>query len=188
MKRFLLAVLIALLCGGALVAEGTESGLFLTPEVDLGLGIGNYLRGAAVGGSVMYDLGGLAAGVDARIDYDTAFNVLNVPLTIRLGFGRDFWFGAGYVLALGNPTLKNDDGSTVAWAYGGLPNIYSLGINLKLAELPFGRLVIPSVISYVVNTAQDPASDSLSQGINALAGILLGLKAYVGVALEFKAF
>lgn len=188
MKRFLLIALLTLLCAGVLVAEGADRGLYICPEADLGLGIDNYLRGGAVGASLMYDIGGLAAGVDARVDYDTVFNVLNVPLTLRLGFGRDFWLGAGYVLALGNPVLKNSDGTSVDWAFGGLPNIYSLGVNVQLAEFASGRLILPGVISFVVNNAQDPAADSLEEGINMLAGILLGLKAYVGVAFEFKAF
>jgi hypothetical protein len=174
MKRF---VLILVLCVVA-VSTSFAAGFYVTPSLSADLGSSNYFRGFNLGGQAMYDLGGIALGVEVKADYDTWFGVFNMPLMLIVGFGRDFWIGAGYTVALGTMDIGGYD-----WQFGGFPNTYALGVNVFRLPLPFAELVVQSELSYTVNSAVDSAEFG---GLDILVAILYGLKATAGVGLEFK--
>jgi hypothetical protein len=167
----------------ASVAVVSAAGLYVTPSADLssGFGVSNYLRGGSVGGQALYDFGFIALGVDARADYDLAYNVFNIPLMLIVGFGRDFWLGVGYTIPLGSPSLRATDGSLAAWTFGGFPNTWAMGANIVRLPLPFGALLLRSQISYIVTY---PAG----QEYGAFDGMFIGFKAAVGIGLEMTLY
>jgi hypothetical protein len=174
MKRFVLVLVLCIVT----ISTSFAAGFYATPALSLDLGSNNYFRGVNLGGQAMYDLGGLALGVEVKADYDTWFSVFNMPLMLIVGFGRDFWIGAGYTVALGSPNVLG-----AAWQLGGFPNTYALGVNVIRLPLSFADLVVQSEISYTVNGAVDSSG---MYGLDILAAVIYGLKATAGVGLEFK--
>jgi hypothetical protein len=174
MKRFVLVLSLCLLSLGSAFAMG----FFVTPSLSLDLGSQNYVRGGCAGGQALFDIGGLAIGVEVKADYDAWFNVFNVPCMALVGFGRDFWIGVGQTLAVGAPNVGG-----AAWRFGAFPNTYALGVNVLRLPLPFAELLVQSEISYTLNGAVDSASMG---GIDMIVAILTGLKATAGVGLELK--
>jgi hypothetical protein len=174
MKRAFLVLCLCFLSLGSVFAAG----FYVSPSLSLDLGSENYFRGVNAGGQAMYDFGGIALGVEVKADYDMWFNVFNMPCMLIVGFGRDFWIGAGQTFALGAPEIGG-----VAWKFGAFPNTYALGVNIIRFPLPFAALLVQSEISYTLNGAVD--SEGM-YGLDILVGIIAGLKATAGVGMEFK--
>jgi hypothetical protein len=179
MKRLVLVIILSILSLTAVSA----SGFYVTPSAAVNVGIGNYLRGGAVAGQAFYDFGFIAVGLEVKADYDVGFNVFNVPMMLLIGFGRDFWIGAGYTLGIGSPSITGTNGTAIPWTYGGFPNTYALGVNVFRLPLPFGALLVQSEINYTVNS---PVNAADSAGLGMLIGALAGLKGSVGVGVEMK--
>ena len=181
MKKLVLVLLLAV----ASVAAVSAAGFYVSPSADVNVGINNYLRGASLGGQAMFDIGFLALGVEVKAEYDATFRVVDFPLLVILGFGRDFWLGAGYTIPVGDPSLLDANGASLPWELGAFPNTYALGVNFLRVPVPFGAILVHSEISYLVNGPVD-ATDPLVVGLGQIIGVLVGIKGSAGVAVELK--
>jgi hypothetical protein len=183
MKRILMVLFLVVLAVSAVQAQG----LYVIPSASVDLGIGNYFRGGAAACQAVYDFG-LAVGLEVKADYDTLFNVFNVPVLLTIGIGRGFWIGAGYTIAAGSPYLLANDGSHVPWKVGAfpLPDTYEIGANLFSIPVGIGNLTFPTTISYTMNQAV--TNDAAAQAVSQLFGVFFGLKATIGIGLEIKPF
>jgi len=180
MKKLVLVLVLAVVS----VAAVSALDLYVTPSVNLNLGINDYFRGGAAGGQLFMDFGFIALGLEVKADYDTAFGNFNIPMMLLLGFGRNFWLGAGYTLGVGSMQITDASGNAL-WQYGGFPNTFGLGFNIFRIPLGFGTLTFPAELTYTLNGAVD-TSNPIVASLSGLVGFFLGLKASVGVGLEMK--
>jgi hypothetical protein len=177
-------VLLVVLLGVMSVAAVSALGLYVTPGVDLNIGVNNIVKGGDAGGQLFLDLGLIAVGLEAKADYDATFNVANFPVLLLVGLGRNFWVGAGYTIAAVAPFILGTDGVThILWEYGGFPNTYALGANIFRIPTLIGGLVFQTELSYTLNGLSNP-TDPLSASVGQLIAIFAGLKWSVGVGLE----
>lgn len=177
MKRLLLFVLLA-----SVLAIGTvsaDSGFHVKPFGALDVGLGNYVRGVSGGAQAYYSLGGLWLGLEAKVEYDSAYKIAAFPTTIDLGLGQNFWLMAGTTLGP-NPNLGG-----VPLTYSGLFNTYGLGVQFINLNLKFAHLVAFSELTYTATKQQNP-SDQLTGAFATLGATLLGLKGYLAAGLDFK--
>jgi hypothetical protein len=182
MKKRALVLCLVVLAAAAVGAQG----LYVTPSAALCVGVNNYLRGGEVVGMTVFDIGFLAVGIEAKADYDMTFNIANFPLLAIVGFGRNFWVGVGYTVPVGAPSLISS-GSSIQWQLGTFPNTFELGGNVLSIPIGIGNLTIPSTISFTTSSPIN-TSDPLVVSMGALISALAGLKATVGIGLEFKVF
>ena len=185
-KCVVLLVLLTVAVSAAQAQADKGPGFYVIPSAALAVGVNNYVRGGEAVCQALYDIRFLSFGVEVKADYDLTFNVFNVPMLLVLGFGRNFWFAAGYTLPAGAPSLTGSSGA-IPWQLGGFPNTYEIGLNILHFPTAIGNITIPTTISYTVNGPVN-ADDPLVQALGMLLGALAGLKATVGVGLELKAF
>lgn len=183
MRKAIFGIVLIVSLGTAAVAE--EAGIYIKPEAALTLGIGNYFRGGAIGGTVMFSTGGLWAGVEVLGDFDAGYNVVAFPIFLEVGFGHAFWLMAGQTFSAVDPYLVANE-AKAQMRYGTFPNTFGLGVAPVSIPIGDSSLKIYSEITYTVMTAKDEYNNELVQAAYALSNALLGLKAYVGVALELK--
>ena len=181
MKKLLIALS---LCFSVAAFAAAEAGFFVTPEVEVQVGIGNYFRGGAVGCQAIFDIGGIGAGIEAKFDYDSSFANANVPLFVVLSFTPSFYLMAGQTFGLGVPALTGDSGTKINYAYGALPNTYGLGYKFIRFDIGFAKLAIGTEIFYTVMNSTDP--DETAALIGDIFAVFTGLKANVYGGLEFK--
>jgi hypothetical protein len=180
MKRVTLILILIVVSVAAVPALD----MYVTPSLNLNLGINNYFRGGSAEGQFFMDFKFLAVGLEVKADYDAAFGNFNIPVLLLVSYGRDFWLGAGYTIGV-TPMTITDSSSSLAWGYGGFPNTYALGFNILRFPLGFGILVLTTEITYTVNSPVY-ATDAGVAAFAGLVGFFLGLQASIGVGLEMK--
>ncbi len=182
MKRILVVVFLIVLAASAVQAQG----LYVIPSASVDLGINNYFRGGVAAVQCIYDFG-LGVGLEVKADFDTMFNVFNIPILLTLGVGRTFWVGAGYTIAAGSGYVVGSGGN-IPWKLGDfpIPNTYEIGANILAIPVGIGNLTFPLTISYIVNGPV--TNDALAQAFLSVAGFFMAFKATIGVGLELKPF
>lgn len=177
-KRILVLLLAGVMAASAAQAE---VGLTVRGQAAATLGLSNFLRGGAVGGQVIYRLFGfLPIGIETYAEYDTWFNVFQIPVNLVLG--KNFQLLVGVVIPLGEPEVKSEAGTLYKYSFATFPNNFGLGVHLPIV----GRnepltIDLYSEITYTLST---PVTESDVDAIfGSLIGALMGLKAYVGVAV-----
>lgn len=180
MKKLFLLAIVATICVGAFAEEKPAAPLtlYLSPGVYITGGSSNYFRGVAGCVDVKLDVfNTITPGLQLMMEYDGYFSTANLPIMLQLGFGPDFWIGAGTTISLTTPTIAG-----VAYKLGPFPNTYGLGFGIPI--LPLGEklaLKIAGQATYTVTIPSDPSS----AGLGALVGFLAALRVYAGVQLQF---
>jgi len=180
MKKTILA-----LCLGAAIAIGSvsaEDGFHIKPMAALDLGLGNYFRGVSGGGQVSFGLGGFWIGIEPKVEYDAAYSIAAIPVTLDLGIGDNFWLMAGTTLGP-NPSISGN-ALVIPMQYSGFLNTFGLGLNWLNFSVSIAKLSLFTELTYTLTQAVNSA-DVVSNAIGSLASTFLGLKAYVGVGLQF---
>ena len=179
MKKIAFCVLLVFIVMPFTAVAAEEGNFIIRPFAGVTLGSENWLRGAGAGVQAKFKLAFLYPGAQAAIEYDAGFAVVELPIFVVLGLGRDFWFMGGWTIPFGTPTLLGAAG--VIYELG---PTFGLGFNWFPLDLGPGTLKPYTEISYVV--ANPSAGDPLIEGLGFLAGILLGLKAQIGVSYELS--
>lgn len=179
MKRIVLV-----LCLGTAFALGSvaaQTGLHIKPMAAVNLDIGNYFRGFSGGGQVSLNLGGFWIGVEPKVEYDAAYAIAAIPVTLDLGLGDNFWLMAGTTLGK-NPSFKN-----IPLEYKGLLNTFGLGFNVINTDIKLAHLQLFGELTFT-NTGTVQSTAILPGLFGNIGAFLLGFQAYVGVALDFTLF
>jgi hypothetical protein len=183
MKKAVLVLIIILLVASSASAEGI--GFIFRPRAAAILSVNNYFRGGAIGGQVLYDLFGfLGIGLEAYVEYDTLFNVGQMPINLVLG--KDFFIVVGTVVPFGTLTFNGVTGSAMEYVYGSFPNNFGLGVNFPIfgGDGPFS-IDFFSEITYTLNSPAESLGEVVDMFANLMA-FFMGLKAYAGIGVTLR--
>ena len=189
MKKIVLALLLLTAVTTVAIADDNSAGpgIYIKPSAALDFGIGNYFRGGAFGGTVMFSTGGLWIGAEVIGDIDAGYNIVNFPIFLDIGLGHGFWIMVGQTFAPADPYLRTGN-AQVIMKYANFPNTFGLGAAPIGLDLGGTWLRFYSELTYTIiaTKSASAADDQLVESTYVLPNILLGLKLYIGVSLELK--